>query len=104
MPPGPLRRQIFPRTLVRDSDPGPCVWVRGPPVAAEFVIPSGPGPGPWAHAHWAHAWALAHWARGGGKNIDFSKSLGMASRGVENVGVPRGSIFKLARASQLPYN
>ncbi len=75
--------------------------------------PMGPGPlGPWALAHWpmgpgpwalAH-WALAHWGLRGTKNIDFSKSLGMASPGVENVGVPRGSVFKLSRASQLPYS
>ena len=37
-------------------------------------------------------------------NIDFSKSLGMACPGVENVGVPRASILELSRASQLPYN
>ena len=39
----------------------------------------------------------------GVKNIDFSKSLGMALPGVENVGVPWGSIFKLSRGPQLPY-
>ena len=43
------------------------------------------------------------WLRGT-KNMDFSKSLGMASPGVENVGGPRGSILELSRASQLPYN
>ncbi len=63
----------------------------------------GPGPlGPWAHAHWAHGPLPI--GPGGAKNIDFSESLGMASPGVENVGVPRWSIFKLSRASQLPYN
>ena len=73
--------------------------------------PMGPGPlGPWALAHWPMGpgplgpWALAHWGLRGTKNIDFSKSLGMASPGVENVGVPRGSVFKLSRASQLPYS
>ena len=40
----------------------------------------------------------------GTQNIDFSKSLGMASPGVENVGGPRGSILELCMASQLPYN
>ena len=40
----------------------------------------------------------------GTQNIDFSKSLGMASPGVENDGGPRGSILELSRASQLPYN
>ena len=39
----------------------------------------------------------------GPPKIDFWKSLGMALPGVENVGVPRGSIFKLSRGSQLPY-
>ena len=74
-------------------------WARGPwPI------------GPWALAHWPMGpgplgpWALAHWGLRGTKNIDFSKSLGMASPGVENVGVPRGSVFKLSRASQLPYS
>ena len=38
----------------------------------------------------------------GTKNIDFSKSLGMALTGVENVGAPRGSIFNLSRGPQLP--
>ena len=38
------------------------------------------------------------------KNIDFWKSLGMASPGVENVGVPWGSILELWGGSQLPYN
>ena len=37
------------------------------------------------------------------KNIDFWKSLGMASPGVENVGVPWGSILALWGASQLLY-
>ena len=40
----------------------------------------------------------------GVKNTDFSKSLGMVSPGVENVGGPWGSILKLSRASQLPYS
>jgi hypothetical protein len=40
-----------------------------------------------------------YWA----ENIDFSKSLGMALPGVENVGVPCGSILELSRPSQLPY-
>ena len=39
----------------------------------------------------------------GDKKYRFSKSLGMAWPGVENVGVPRGSIFKLSRGAQLPY-
>ena len=38
------------------------------------------------------------------KNSDFSKSLGVALPGVENVVALQGSIFKLSRASQLPYN
>ena len=89
--------------------PGPL----GPWALAHWPMGPGPlGPGPWALAHWpmgpgpwalAH-WALAHWGFRGTKNIDFSKSLGMASPGVENVGVPRGSVFKLSRASQLPYS
>ncbi len=40
----------------------------------------------------------------GTKNIDFGKSLGMASPGVEIVGGPWGSILELWGASQLPYN
>ena len=33
-----------------------------------------------------------------------NKIMGIASPGVENVGVPRGSILELSRASQLSYN
>ncbi len=40
----------------------------------------------------------------GSKMLDFGKSLGMVSPGVENVGAPRGSILELCKASQLPYN
>ena len=36
------------------------------------------------------------------KHIDFSKILGMASPGVENVPTPRESIFKLSPPSQRP--
>ena len=76
-------------------------WAHGPWPIGPWALAHWPmGPGPWALAHWA----LAHWGLRGTKNIDFSKSLGMASPGVENVGVPRGSVFKLSRASQLPYS
>ena len=86
-------------------------WARGPWHIGQWALAHGPWPiGPWALAHWPTGpgplgpWALAHWGLRGTKNIDFSKSLGMASPGVENVGVPRGSVFKLSRASQLPYS
>ena len=37
------------------------------------------------------------------KNIDFSKILGMALPGGQNVPTPRESILALSRGSQLPY-
>ena len=36
-------------------------------------------------------------------HICFSKNMGMASPGVENVGAPWESIFNLSRGPQLPY-
>ncbi len=61
--------------------------------------PMGPDPlGPWALAHWPMGpgplgpWALAHFGLRGTKNIDFSKSLGMASPGVEMSGY-LGGVF-----------
>ena len=99
--------------------------------AAAVVAPQGvgPGPGPWALAHWAHGplpigpwalahgplpigpmgpcplgpWALAHWGLQGTKNTDFSKNIGMALPGVENVGAPRESILNLSRGPRLQY-
>ena len=104
MGPGPLGPWALAHWPMGPGPLGPWAlahWPMGPCPLAHGPWPMGPGPlGPWALAHWA----LAHWGLRGTKNIDFSKSLGMASHGVENVGVPRGSVFKLSRASQLPYS
>ena len=125
-----VSKKLFFWAWVRPGPMGPCPLGQGPAQArAHGPLPIGPGsgPGPWALAHWARVrpgpmgpcplahgpwpmgpcplgpWALAHWGLRVIKNIDFSKSLGMALPGVENVGAPRESILNLSGGPQLPY-
>ena len=98
-------------------------WPMGPGPLAHGPWPIGPmGPGPLAHGPLPIGpWALAHgpWPIGpmgpgplgpgplgppGDQKYRFFKKSGNGFPWCGNVGVPRGSVFKLSRASQLPYS